>query len=196
MLNERQERLVRHLQAHRGGFLKLREIVTDLSDDYQMGQMCRAQEFNNSGARRLLTADIRAINDDNDSDLIIISGARGVKLADAGEIATYLDSEKRATLKKLTLIYKKQRKCNRDGQLRMTAGGELEAIEPFRDYDYKEHRKARGIKADVVVSYIKETVEPKFDAPLLSKIENGICRPSPEVELILKAIYTKENKDD
>lgn len=73
--------------------------------------------YHNSYARRLLTADIEAINDSENFDKIIVSGSRGIKLATEKEFSRFLNAELKEVFRKLARLRKLARKGGRDQQI-------------------------------------------------------------------------------
>lgn len=184
MLNERQTALLGHLQVAEGHYLMQAEIVSALPELYpydpQMGG------FHDSAARLMLTNDIRKINDSDDVEVIIISGSRGVKIATAEEFEQYISSQYAAVFRRLARVRKKEKKGRNNGQMKMTVTVSPVAVNAFSGY--KDMRKAAGLKAERVVEVIK-ALDPRFDAPLLSKIENGVCLPNERQRAAMLALY-------
>ncbi len=75
--------------------------------------------FHNSGSRRLLTADIEEINASDQYEKIIISGNRGIKLANEKEYRKFLGSEYAEIFRKLKRVRKIARKAGSDQQISM-----------------------------------------------------------------------------
>ena len=73
--------------------------------------------YHNSVARRMLTADIEAINNSDHFDKIIVSGNRGIKLATEPEFERFLSAEFREVFKKLKRLRRIARKGSRDQQI-------------------------------------------------------------------------------
>ena len=73
--------------------------------------------FHNSWPRRLLTGDIEAINNSELFDKIIVSGSRGIKLADEKEYTRFVNSELKEIFSKLRRVRKIARKASRDQQI-------------------------------------------------------------------------------
>ena len=73
--------------------------------------------YHNSTARRMLTADIEAINHSSKYDKIIISGSRGIKLATEKEFDKFLRAEFSEIFKKLKRVRRIARKGSHDQQL-------------------------------------------------------------------------------
>lgn len=79
--------------------------------------------YHNSFARRLLTMDIRDINESDTFNKIIVSGGRGIKLGTEKETEHFIRSEIKEALSKLKVARKLMRKCSRDQQI--TLDGEI-----------------------------------------------------------------------
>ena len=75
--------------------------------------------YHNSVARRMLTADIEAINNSDHFDKIIVSGNRGIKLATEPEFERFLSAEFREVFKKLKRLRRIARKGSRDQQINL-----------------------------------------------------------------------------
>lgn len=72
--------------------------------------------FHDSTARRMLTADIEAINTSEDYPMIIISGNQGIKLASRGEFSRFIAAEYKEVFTKLSRVRKIARKGGMDLQ--------------------------------------------------------------------------------
>lgn len=73
--------------------------------------------YHNSAARRLLTADIEAINASDAFEKIIIHGNRGIKLATEEEFERFLKAEFAEVFKKLRRVRKLAAKGGRNSQM-------------------------------------------------------------------------------
>jgi len=82
--------------------------------------------YHNSFARRLLTMDIRDINESDTFNKIIVSGGRGIKLGTEKETEHFIRSEIKEALSKLEVARKLMRKCSRDQQI--TLDGEIKEV--------------------------------------------------------------------
>lgn len=82
--------------------------------------------YHNSTARRLLTMDIRDINESDTFNKIIVSGGRGIKLGTEKETTQFIRSEIKEALSKLKAARKLMRKCSRDQQI--TLDGEIKEV--------------------------------------------------------------------
>ena len=88
--------------------------------------------FHDSVTRHQMTNDIRAINDSNIIQKVIISSRKGIKLANKEEFQKYIRKEISAAVRKLVRAKRKAEKGNKDGQYRITfTKGEREVIEAF-----------------------------------------------------------------
>lgn len=151
------------------------------------------ESFHDCAARLLITSDIRKINDSSIIQKIIISNAEGVKLASKEEFEKYINGQFAAIFRKLERTRKKARKGGLDGQMRFTYGGERDTVEAFTDdiNRLKAARLNKGLKLADVVRELK-TTEKGIDISLLSKMENGYCKPTERLLLKLSELYECE----
>lgn len=82
--------------------------------------------YHNSHARRLLTKDIEYINSTDVFDRIIISGSRGIKIANEDELSDFLKAETTEVFKKLKRLRKIAKKAARDQQI--TLEGKIKEV--------------------------------------------------------------------
>lgn len=129
-LNARQWRLYNLLKERGGEWTKQRDLARILSDFYPLTE---GQPFHDSGARLLMTKDIREINKSDVIQKIIISSARGVKLANKEEAGQYIAGKYSAVFDSLERVRKLERKAGLDGQARLVFGREREIISAFID---------------------------------------------------------------
>lgn len=127
-LNARQWRLYDFLKEKGDEWTKQREIAQNLPDLYPIGN---ARAFHDSGARLLMTQDIRAINKSDVIQKIIISGSQGVKLANKEEAGRFIAGKYSAVLESLERVRKLERKAGLDGQARLVFGAERPIIQSF-----------------------------------------------------------------
>ena len=73
--------------------------------------------LHDSQARRMLSADVQALNESDDFSGIIIHGQQGYKLATKEEAERYLASEVVEAAKKMKRYHAMCRKCGLDGQI-------------------------------------------------------------------------------
>lgn len=129
-LNARQWRLYNLLKERGDTWTKQRELAELLPDLYHTE---RAQDFHDSGARLLMTKDIQVINKSDVIQKIIISGARGVKLANKEEARAYIAGKFSAVFHSLERVRKLERKAGLDGQTRLIFGRERDIIKAYID---------------------------------------------------------------
>ncbi len=127
-LNARQWRLYNLLKGRGDIWTKQRELAELLPDLYPFE---REQAFHDSGARLLMTRDIREINKSDIIQKIIISSAQGVKLANKEEARGYIAGKYTTVFKSLERVRKMERKAGLDGQARLVFGGERPIIQSF-----------------------------------------------------------------
>ncbi len=150
-----------------------------------------ADTFHDSSARHMLTADIRAINQSEVIQKIIISNSKGVKIASQEEFAKYINAEFASIFRKLERTRQKAKKAGLDGQMRIVLGSERDTIEAFADSinRLKAARLQAGLKLADVARELCASGENGIDISLLSKMENGYCRPTESVLLKLAVLY-------
>lgn len=170
----------------------------------QLGIVLRLQEwfvldftadtFHDSNARHTLTKDIRAINKSDAIQKIVISNNKGVKIANSEEFERYINAEFAAIFRKLARTRQKARKAGLDGQMRIVLGQERDTIEAFADgiNRLKAARLNAELKLADVVRELRLAGEKSVDVSLLSKMENGYCRPTESMLLKLAALYGAE----
>ena len=73
--------------------------------------------YHNSSARRLLTRDIEAVNSADKFEKIIISGSKGIKLANATEFERFIRAELSEIFKKLKRVRGIVRKGSKNQQV-------------------------------------------------------------------------------
>lgn len=151
-------------------------------------------QFHDSATRHQLTSDIRAINKSEVIQKIIISNRRGVKIANREEFEQYINAEFAAIFRKLARTRQKARKAGLDGQMRIVLGQERDTIDAFADSinRMKAARLNAGLKLADVVRELRLAGEKSVDVSLLSKMENGYCRPTDSLLLKLAALYGAE----
>lgn len=78
-----------------------------------------------------MEADIRAINDDDIIQKIIVSDKEGYKIGNQQQVLDYLNKRFNRDLKSLKLNWKLARKLKMDKQMRLVFGSERDTIETF-----------------------------------------------------------------
>ena len=148
--------------------------------------------FHDTNARKLMTADIRVINKSDTIQKIIISTGDGIKLATEDEAKGFIRSRYGAIFRQLERARKLERKAGLDGQLKMVFGSEREIVQAFADSNttgeqWREKRKNAGLSQSQAIKLLRQYIN--IDAPLLSKIENGVCMPTVEQIDAFKCVY-------
>lgn len=116
---------------------------------------------------------------DNGDDFILIrsGSAKGFyKTNDLAEIFAF----KRECISKGKSIFAPVKKINR---VISVHSGQLNILNNLR-----LKRQEAGLKQSEVVMQMQK-IDPSFDAPLLSKLENGVCLPNPNHAAHLAVIY-------
>lgn len=188
-LNARQWAVYNLLKSNPDRYLTQIEIAYALDDYYDTSFY--NDQFHDSPARHLLTKDIRTINKSDVIQKIIISNSKGVKIASSAEFEKYINAEFASIFRKLARTRQKARKAGLDGQMRIVLGNERDTIEAFADSinRLKAARLNAGLKLADVVRDLRAAGEKGIDVSLLSKMENGYCRPTESMLLKLAALY-------
>lgn len=191
-LNARQWALYNLLKSNPDRYLTQLSIVYALKDFYDTSFY--NDQFHDSAARMQLTMDIRTINSSDVIQKVIISNRNGVKIANREEFEQYINAEFAAIFRKLARTRQKARKAGLDGQMRIVMGQERDTIEAFADSinRMKAARLNAGLKLADVVRELRLAGEKSVDISLLSKMENGYCRPTDSLLLKLAALYGAE----
>ena len=169
-------------------------MLSNLPEYFPTEMLLSAEVFHDSKARHMLTADIRAINKSDVIQKIIISTGKGVKIASSAEFEKYINAEFASIFRKLERTRQKAKKAGLDGQMRIVLGSERDTIEAFADSinRLKAARLNAGLKLADVARDLCAAGEKGIDVSLLSKMENGYCRPTESVLLKLAALYGAE----
>lgn len=191
-LNPRQWAVYNLLKRRPDSYTTQLEIVYTLKEFYDISFY--NDQFHDSAARHQLTKDIRTINESDVAQKIIISTPKGVKIASRAEFEQYINAEFASIFRKLARTRQKAKKAGLDGQMRIVLGSERDTIEAFAD-DINRLKAARlnaGLKLADVARELAAAGEKGIDVSLLSKMENGYCKPTESVLLILAALYGAE----
>lgn len=188
-LNPRQWAVYNLLKNNPDRYMTQQEIAYALPQWFSLD--FTAATFHDSNARHVLTNDIRTINKSATIQKIIISNSKGVKIANREEFAQYINAEFASIFRKLERTRQKARKAGLDGQMRIVLGSERDTVEAFADSinRLKAARLNAGLKLADVVRELRAAGEKGIDVSLLSKMENGYCRPTDSVLLKLAALY-------
>jgi hypothetical protein len=94
------------------------EIARELYQYYGNAECClEPKDFHNTTERKLIGKDCREISLSGECEKIIISSSKGVKIANEAEFDRYIANQYKATIRKLSRIYKMAKKGNRNGQI-------------------------------------------------------------------------------
>lgn len=188
-LNARQWALYNLLKNNPDRYMTQIEIVYGLKEYYDTSFY--NDQFHDSKARHLLTKDIREINQSEVIQKIIISNSQGVKIASSTEFEKYINAEFAAIFRKLARTRQKAKKAGLDGQMRIVLGSERDTIEAFADSinRLKAARLNAGLKLADVARELTASGEKGIDVALLSKMENGYCKPTEIVLMKLAVLY-------
>lgn len=188
-LNARQWALYNLLKNNPDRYFTQIELAYGLREFYDTSFY--NEQFHDSATRHLLTKDIRAINKSDVIQKIIISNSKGVKIANREEFEKYINAEFASIFRKLARTRQKAKKAGLDGQMRIVLGRERDTIEAFADSinRLKAARLNAGLKLADVVRELRAAGEKGVDVSLLSKMENGYCRPTESVLLKLAVLY-------
>ena len=127
MLTPRQWKLYRYLKERGDEWTTQLDIACALSDYYDT--KFDITKFHDSKARLQITMDIRALNDSETIQKIIMSSSKGVKIANRNEFNTYIGREINAAVRRLMRAKRKAEKGNRDGQMRIVLGKERDHLQ-------------------------------------------------------------------
>ena len=126
-LNSRQWALYTFLKERGDQWTLQEDIAKELFELYYFN----SENFHDSNARNLMTKDIRAINDNEAIQKIIISGSRGIKLANEEEFSQYIKRQYGSVFRRLKRIRQKEQKGQMNGQTRFVFKAERDVIEAF-----------------------------------------------------------------
>lgn len=113
-INERQEKLYELLLSENRWFSK-EDITVRLTKYYNRFIECVSEH--NSSAYHCIRDDVRALNDCEKVDKIIVSSQKGYKIANKEEAEEYIKKRFARDYKSLKLNYKLVRKCQLNGQI-------------------------------------------------------------------------------
>lgn len=117
-LNSRQWALYRYLKDNGDKWTTQFKIVNDLGDLYNYEEDDFVT-FHDNPARHQLTKDIRTINNSDYIHKPILSGAKGVKLANSKEFDRYIASNIMSVINRLNRLKKLSEKADKNGQYRL-----------------------------------------------------------------------------
>ena len=115
-LHTRHFRLYNYLKTRGDQWTTQHQIICDLKEFY--GEI-DCENFHDSSVRHQLTKDIREINASDYLPKPILSGGRGVKLANKEEFDEYISNNISSVLNRLKRLKKLAQKGGRNGQYRL-----------------------------------------------------------------------------
>lgn len=115
-LNNRQFRLYDYLKSRGDQWTTQYQIICDLKELYSE---IDCENFHDCAARHQLTKDIRIINDSDYLPKPILSGGKGVKIANSDEFDKYIGTNINSAVNRLKRLKKLAQKGNKDRQYRL-----------------------------------------------------------------------------
>ena len=194
-LNKRQWRLYAYLKSRGDVWTPQIDIAMDLVSEIAEYNFNTRDNFHDTQARHIMTADIRALNESAVIQKVIISSWKGVKIANKEEFDRYIRKEIMSSVRRLMRAKLKAKKGNLDGQTRITFGEyERDTIKAFidSDKDVGERLKAARLEKDLTAKAVCKALQKagvKIDEPMLSRYENGYCLPNGRTLAKIAEIY-------
>ena len=127
-LTSRQWKLYNFLKEQ-DDWVKQERISSSLPDLYGTDET----PFHDTIARINITNDIRAIKKSDVIQKIVISSAKGVKIATQYDFGIYFDHKLKALKKQIKLLYKQLKKAQLNNQTRIVFNSERDFIEAFKE---------------------------------------------------------------
>lgn len=127
-LTSRQWKLYNFLKEQ-DDWVKQERISSSLPDLYGTSET----PFHDTIARINITNDIRAIKNSDVIQKIVISSAKGVKIATQDDFGIYFDHKLKALKKQIKLLYKQLKKAQLNNQTRIVFNSERDFIEAFKE---------------------------------------------------------------
>ena len=112
-------------------WVKQAKLQSDLPNDYPLVYEDKDMPFHDTSARQSITKDVRAIKNSDVIQKIILSNAKGVKIATADEFDEYFEKKSASLKRQFKLLYKQLKKAQMNDQTRITFGSERNYIEAF-----------------------------------------------------------------
>lgn len=132
-LNARQFKLYEFLKSQ-GDNWTLQVDIAKALDEYYSFSDEDLLDFHNAPCRHTITADIRALNNSDYIHKPILSGSKGVKLANKQECNEFISNNIASTVNRLLRLKKMSEKASKNGQCRFVFNGkENPVFEAFID---------------------------------------------------------------
>lgn len=129
MLNSRQRALYAFLKERGDQWTHQIDVAYGLYEYYNFTES--NEQFHDSNARLLLTKDIRALNNSDEIQKVIISSNKGIKIATEAEWQECIKREYASVFRKLKRVRQKERKGNLNGQTYIVYETEQDVINAF-----------------------------------------------------------------
>lgn len=114
----RQRALYEYLETAGDKWTSQVQVARDLYEHFGNGECClEPKEYHDSTERTILSRTISDINFSREFEKIIISSAKGIKIANEEEHRRYVMSLRKSALRKLARVYIMAQKGNLNGQI-------------------------------------------------------------------------------
>lgn len=190
-LNNRQWALYNYLKDRGDEWTVQAQIAAEIPEYNYDGNEDFAL-FHDTNARKQMTVDIRKINESGIIQKVIISSAKGIKIANAQEFDRYTRKEIMSATRRLLRAKLKAEKGKWDGQMCLVFNSERDTVKAFLDSDkavgerLKAARKEKGLTTLEVAQLLNIK---GVDVPMLSKFERGHALPNKTTLAGMAEIY-------
>lgn len=131
-ITERQKALYEYLEGRGDDWTLQGEVACDLNDYYNINYYFLAHdysEFHDTPIRSLMTRDIRAINDSDEFEKIIISSSKGIKLANEEEFSKFISKQYASVFRRLQRVRTKEKKGKAHYNILFNENAEFDTVE-------------------------------------------------------------------
>lgn len=189
-LNKRQWALYNFLKDRGDEWTTQKTVAYALSNYYDV--WFDDAHFHDSNVRKQITVDIRKINESGIIQKVIISGAKGIKIANAQEFERYTRKEIMSATRRLLRAKLKAEKGKFDGQMCLVFNSERDTVKAFLDSDKAIGERlaaARKEKGFTTLEVAQMLNIKGVDVPMLSKFERGHALPNKTTLAAMAEIY-------
>lgn len=137
-MNERQKALYEYLERLGDRWESQLDVAISLSNYYDT-HLLFAETFHDSATRSLMTRDIRAINESNEFEKIIISSSKGIKLANEQEFNKYISKQYASVFRRLQRVRIKERKGKAHYNITFDENADFDVVESLLRKVESEH---------------------------------------------------------
>ena len=117
-METKHEALYKYLESKGDVWSPQVEVARDLYEHFGNGECClEPKEYHNTTERLEHSQTISKVNFSPESEKIIISSSKGIKLANEEEFDRYIKSQYKSAIRKLARVYAMAKKGNRNGQI-------------------------------------------------------------------------------